>query len=115
MGTPTVIPVWFGGVTGVSNVVDISDVAAVVGLIMPPDWTPAVMSIEGSADGVAFHQLYEGRSPARTAFNVPPGAMVVIDPSRLRCCKALRLISGDPAKPTPQGEAREFGLIVEMA
>jgi len=37
MGTPTVIPLWFGGVTGISNAVDLSAVSAVLGLIMPPD------------------------------------------------------------------------------
>ena len=42
MGTPTVIPLWFGGVTGVSNAIDISTAKAVVGLIMPPNWTPAI-------------------------------------------------------------------------
>ena len=113
MGTPTVIPVWFGGVTGISNIVDISTAKAVVGLIMPPAWTPAVVTVEGSADGANFYTMYEGRSANRISFNVPPGTIAVVNPNLLRCCKAIRLISGDRNVLIPQGEAREFGLIVE--
>jgi hypothetical protein len=115
MGNPTVMPLWFGGVTGISNVMDISGVEAVVGLIMPPAWTPAVVTIEGSANGVDFYPMYEGRNTTLLSFKVPPGTMIAIDPSHLRCCKAIRLISGMPGQSIPQGEPREFGLIVEMA
>ena len=113
MSTPTVIPVWFGGVTGISNVVDISTAKAVVGVIMPPAWTPAVITIEGSADGANFYSMYDGRNSTRLQFNVPPGTIIALDPNRLRCCKAIRLISGDRNNLIPQGEAREFGIIVE--
>ena len=113
MGTPTVIPLWFGGVTGVSNAVDISTVKAVVGLIMPPAWTPATVTIEGSADGANFYTMYEGRNSSRISFSVPPNTFVALRPDLWRCCKALRLISGDRNNLVPQGEAREFGLVVE--
>jgi len=113
MGTPTVIPLWFGGVTGISNAVDISTAKAVVGLIMPPDWTPAIITIEGSADGANFYTMYDGMNSTRLQFNVPPGTIIALNPDRLRCCKALRLISGDRYNLIPQGEAREFGLVVE--
>ena len=114
MGTPTVIPLWFGGVTGISNVVDLSTAKAVVGLIMPLAWTPAIVTIEGSADGANFYALYEGRNSTRIQFNVPPGSIITLDTNRLRCCKALRLLSGDRTNLVPQGEAREFGLVVEV-
>jgi hypothetical protein len=113
MGTPTVIPLWFGGVTGISNVVDISAATAVVGLIMPTDWTPSFVTIQGSVDGAEFHTMYDGTRSTRLTFDVPPGTIIAISPNRLRCCKAIRLISGDPNNPTPQGFAREFGLVVE--
>ena len=113
MGTPTVIPVWFGGVTGISNIVDISTAKAVVGLIMPPAWTPAVVTIEGSANGTDFYTMYDGRSSTQLSFTVPPGMLIAINPNRLRCCKAIRLISGSRNVLIPQGEAREFGLVIE--
>ena len=114
MGTPTIMPLWFGGETGISNTLDISGVTAVVGLIMPETWLTATVTIQGSPDGERFFTLYEGRNQTRVSFNVPLGMMVVVRPDILRCCKAIRLVSGDPAHPMPQGEAREFGLVVEM-
>ena len=96
MGTPTVIPVWFGGVTGISNIVDISTAKAVVGLITPPAWTPAVVTIEGSADGTNFYTMYDGQEFDPAQFQRAAGH-AYSDQSQivLRCCKAIRLISGD--------------------
>jgi hypothetical protein len=113
MGKPTVIPVWFGGVTGVSNVADISLAKAVVGLVMPPDWTPAIITLEGSPDGLNFYPIYEGMSSTRIQFSVPPGSLIPIDPNRLRCCQAIRLLSGGREELVPQGAPREFGLVIE--
>jgi hypothetical protein len=115
MGSPTILPVWFGGVTGVSNVIDISAVSAVVGLIMPPAWTPAIVTIEGSPNGADFYTMYDGMSTDLLKFSVPPGMLIAINPNRMRCCKALRLISGTRDSLVPQGDPREFGLVVEMA
>jgi hypothetical protein len=109
---PTIMPLWFGGVTGVSNVIDISLVKAVVGLIMPTDWTPALVTIEGSANGADFYTMYE-RGGIRLSFNVPPGTMSSINPDRFRCCQAFRLLSGDRDNLIPQDEPREFGVVVE--
>ena len=113
MGTPTIIPVWFGGVTGISNVVDISAATAVVGLITPPAWTSTFVTIEGSADGVTFYAMYDGMGSTRLQFSVPPGAIIALNPNRLRCCKAVRLVSGDRNNLVPQVVAREFGLVIE--
>ena len=112
MGTPTIIPLWFGGVTGISNVIDITTAKAVVGLIMPPDWTPAIVTVEGSANGTDFYTMYE-RGGVRLSFNVPPGTMSAINPDRFRCCKAFRLLSGDRNILVPQIEPREFGVVIE--
>jgi hypothetical protein len=111
--TPVIIPLWFGGVTGVSNVIDISAVKAVVGLIMPPAWTPAVVTIEGSPNGTDFYAMYE-RGVTQLSFAVPPGSMIAINPDRMRCCKAFRLLSGTRAVLVPQIEPREFGVVVEQ-
>ena len=76
--TPTVVPLWFGGVTGISNVIDLSGYAAVVGLIMPPDWTPAVVTIEGSANGTDFYPMYDGMGSTILSFSVPPGSIIAV-------------------------------------
>lgn len=115
MLAPTVLSLWFGGTTGISNVLDISTATAVVGIIMPTDWTPAIVTIEGSADGTTFYELYDGMAARELAFNVGPGTMVSINPDRLRCCKAIRLRSGTRDQVVPQGPAREFFIIVEGA
>ena len=82
-----------------SNALDISLVANVVGLIMPPDWTPAVVSIEGSANGTDFYPIYDGMTATdlngsgqcrHPRFNDGDA----INPNRLRCCMAIRLRSG---------------------
>ena len=113
MGTPTVLPLWFGGVTGISNAVDISTATAVVGLITPTAWTDAVVTIEGSADGANFYTMYDGMKSTILSFTVPPNTIVAISPNRLRCCKAIRLISGVRPNLVPQIDPREFGLIIE--
>jgi hypothetical protein len=110
--TLTVVPLWFGGVSGVSNVMDVSAIT-VVGLIMPPDWTPAIVTIEASIDGIDFFPMYDGMGSTKLAFSVPAGAMVGIHPERLRCCNKIRLISGDRNALVPQVVPREFGLITE--
>jgi hypothetical protein len=114
MAKPTVIPLWFGGVTGISNVADLSLVKTVVGIITPSAWTPAIVTVEGSANGVDFFTLYEGRTASRISFHVPPGCIIPIASDLLRCCQAVRLLSGDRSGLIPQVDPREFGLIAEM-
>ena len=116
MSKPDVIPLWFGGQTGISNALDISLVSAVVGIIMPTDWTPAAVAIEGSANGTDFYTIYDSTAATELRFNVGPGTMVAVNPNRLRCCMAIRLRSGGHDKPPiPQGVPREFGIVVERA
>lgn len=116
MPKPTVLPLWFGGQTGISNSLDISMVDAVVGIIAPPDWTPTVVSIDGSANGTDFYPIYDTTASSELRFNVKAGTMVAINPNRLRCCMAIRLRSGSHDVPAvPQGVPREFGIVVETA
>src|SRR5258707_13760216 len=111
MPIPSALSLWFGGTTGISNVLDLSTVTAIVGIIMPDDWTPAIVTIEGSADGTTFHELFDGQAGAILQFNVRPGTMVAVNPDRLRCCKAIRLRSGTHDNVVPQGVAREFFVV----
>lgn len=114
MGKPTIIPVWFGGETGISNVCDLTQVKNVVGIVTPAAWTPAALTVEGSPDGANFYPMYDGMSIRMLSIQVAPGTIVSISPDRLHCCAAIRLLSGMRGNLIPQGSPREFSLIVEL-
>src|SRR4029077_6828534 len=97
----------------ISETVDLAGVTAVVGLVMPNDWTPAVVTVQGSPDGVFFHDLRDGFSGVELSFNVRGDTMVMINPNRLRCCIAVKLRSGTRDNPVVQQALRQFGLVVE--
>ena len=115
MPTPTLISFWFGGDTGISNIVDLTAVTAVVGIVMPTDWTPAVVTVQASPDGQNFYTMYEGRNRTLMSFQVPPNMYIAISPNQMRGLKALRLVSGTIDAPIPQGTPREFFLVVETS
>src|SRR3954468_21817301 len=114
MPSPTVLPLTMD-VTGISPALDISGASAVVGVIMPSAWTPAVVSLQGSADGTNFYDIYDGLNGADLFFNVKPGSFVSVNSNRLRGCVAIKLRSGTPIKKVPQAAARVFGIVVETA
>ena len=87
----------------------------VVGLVTPDEsWRPAVVTLQGSPDGVNFYDFYDGITGEELAFNVVPNTMGMINPNRLRCCQAVILRSGTRAAPIPQTSGvRIFGIVVE--
>jgi len=87
----------------------------VVGLVAPDEsWRPAVVTLQGSPDGVNFYDLYDGVTGQELSFNVVPHTMVMINPNRMRSCQAVILRSGTRAAPVPQtGGVRIFGVVVE--
>jgi hypothetical protein len=88
---------------------------AVVGLVMPTEsWTPALVTLQGSPDGVNFYDVHDGMTGEELTFNVVPNTMVMINPNRMRCCQAVILRSGTRAAPIPQTSGvRIFGIVVE--
>jgi hypothetical protein len=92
----------------VSNVVKLFSYA-VVGLTVPADWTPAVMSVIVSPDGNEFYDLFDGTGHEFT-FNVVPGAMIQIDPVLLSCAVAVKLRSGTRDAPVAQQADCVFAL-----
>jgi len=87
----------------------------VVGIAMPTEsWIPAVVTLQGSPDGVNFYDLYDGMPGSELAFNVVPNTMVMINPNRMRPCQAIILRSGTRKNPVPQTSGvRIFGIVVE--
>src|SRR5438477_12015370 len=101
--------------SGISDVLNITGASAVVAIVMPAAWTAAVVSIDGSPDGINFYEMRDGITGAPLNFNIKPGSIVSINPNRLRGCKAIRLRSGTPTNPVPQTATRVFGVVVESS
>ena len=80
---------------------------------MPASWTPAVASIQGSPDGTTFYDLRDGVPGTELIFNVVPNSLVMLNPNRMRSCKAVKLRSGTAAAPIAQNVACTFGVVVE--
>jgi hypothetical protein len=86
----------------------------IIGIIMPAGWAPAVVvSVQGSADGVNFYDLYDGVTAKELSFNVKQNSMVAISPNRLCCCTAIKLRSGTTSSPVMQPIACQFSIIVQ--
>jgi hypothetical protein len=110
---PTVLTVLIRGGETLSDVVDLTGATAVVGVVMPPEWTAALVTVQGSPDGVFFHDLHDGVTGIELAFNARPGSLVMLNPNRMRSCVAIRLRSGTHDQPVVQELTRQFGIVVE--
>lgn len=114
MATISVKPAAFAARATMSGTVDLTGTTAIVGLVMPVSgWTPALVTVQGSPDGTTFYDLHDGMPGTELAFNVPMNSMVMLNPNRLRNCKAVKLRSGTAAAPVMQNAAVTFGVVVE--
>lgn len=104
----------FAARQSMSDRVDLTGVAAVVGVIMPTaNWKDAVVSLQGSPDGINFFDMYDGVAAKELIFNAKMGSLVMLNPNRMRACKAIGLRSGTSAAPVIQPAACLFGVVVE--
>lgn len=81
-----------------------------VGIAMPAAWTAAVMTFQGSVDGLTYQSCYDMSGneitvQAGQALNhgIPPGA--------LAGWKFLKIRSGTTAAPVSQGAARTVTMV----
>jgi hypothetical protein len=95
-----------------SDTVDLSS-GVIVGIIMPAQWTGAIVTLQGSLDGEIFYDLYDGMTAREVTFNVQPSSIVAVSPDWMRCCSAIRLRSGAGGAPVAQAAERQFVVIVE--
>lgn len=89
----------------------------VVGLVMPPAWTPARLTIQVSPDGVAYHDMYTfydltSTTPTEFKANVVPGAIIATDPDTMLMAHSIKLRSGTRDEPVAQEAARQFTVII---
>jgi hypothetical protein len=113
MTTISIRPAAFAARGTMSAIVDLTGATAIVGLVMPATWTPALVTIQGSPDGTIFYDLHDGVPGTELAFNVSVNSMVMLNPDRMRCCKAVKLRSGTAAAPIMQSAACQFGVVIE--
>lgn len=102
--------------SSLSTVVD-NGGTRVVGIIMPDAWTAARVSVQVSADGSVFHDLFNvnlksGTSPSEIVFNVEPGVTVPINPNTLMLARYIKLRSGTRDEPVNQEADRTFTVLV---
>ena len=97
-----------------SNTVELAD-NYVVGLIMPPQWTPARVTILSAVDDINFFDLFrfgeDGTTPTEIKFNVAPNSILAIDPNTMLMARYLKLRSGTRDEEVPQEAARVFSVI----
>jgi len=110
---PTVLTAIISAGETLSGVVDLAGATAVVGVVMPPEWTSATATILGSPDGVFFYDLHDGVTGLELGFNVRAGSLVMLNPNRLRSCVAIQMRSGTRDNPVVQEGTRQFGVVVE--
>jgi hypothetical protein len=85
----------------------------IIGIIMPPAWTAAVVTMQGSSDGINFYDVYDGVTAKEFAFNLKPNSMAPITSNRMCCFTSIKLRSGTSALPVMQNLACQFGVIVQ--
>jgi hypothetical protein len=115
MATISVKPAIIAARASMSSAVDLTGTTATVGVIMPQavNWSPAIVTVLGSADGTTFYDLFDGTAGIELVFNARPGSMVMLNPNRMRCCRAVMLRSGTHNAPVIQAIACTFGVVVE--
>jgi hypothetical protein len=98
-----------------SDTVDCGD-NYVVGMIMPPNWTTAHVSVLLSTDNINFSDLFtfdaDSTSATEYIFNVAPAVMIAINPTTMLPARYLKLRSGKRSHPVPQTAARDFTVMM---
>lgn len=84
--------------------------AAVVGIIMPAEWTAAPLTLQGSADGAAFADLYDPFG-AEIVIAAAASRHIVIPPASLNGLAAIKLRSGTAGAAVNQGAARSITVV----
>jgi hypothetical protein len=84
-------------------------------LIMPAAWTAAILTFQGSIDGVNFYDLFDeaGNEIQYTAAAMAllVGKMVPVDAYDSAACNYIKLRSGTSASAVNQTVARTFGIV----
>lgn len=78
---------------------------SLVGLVMPSGWTAANLTMQGSADGVTFGDLWDDTAEY-TIVSAAASRLLLLDPIKFLPLRALKLRSGTAGTPVNQGADR---------
>jgi hypothetical protein len=83
-----------------------------VRVVMPEEWTPAVLTFEMSVDGVDYHRLVDPKG-SEVRINMKPGTTVIV-PQDWRALAFIKLCSGTSDRPITQTEQRDFVAVIKV-
>jgi len=97
----------------ISDAIDItsSQGKSISGVIIPDEWTPALLSFQLSQDGTTYKDLYSVNG-FELSLNITPGTRLVFDTTWSLAAGYVRFRSGSRHYPIIQTEDRVFGTVI---
>jgi len=92
-----------------SDAVDLGRLSP-VGILIPATWTAAVLTFQGSPDGVTYGKMCDTAGEVQIA-SVAGGEYVVLNPLAFGGVRFLKVRSGTAAAAVAQGGARTLRLV----
>ena len=93
-----------------SNAVTI-DESMLLGLVLPSSWTTADLTLQASADGTNFANVYDAAGTEVT-IKAAASRYVTLDPASFAGMTAIKLRSGTSGSPVNQGGERSITVVV---
>ena len=96
-----------------SDAIDItsSQGKSISGVIVPDDWTPALLSFQLSQDGSKYADLYS-IAGFELSLNITPGTRLVFDTTWSLAAGFIKFRSGSRGYPVIQTADRIFGTVI---
>lgn len=85
--------------------------ATIVGIVMPAAWTTGNLTMQASADGEDYNDVYD-RYGTETNIPVAANRHVNLSPAELTSMRYVKLRSGTSGTPVNQAAARTIILVV---
>lgn len=95
--------------SSLSDAIDLNG-TTLVGYIIPSAWTAADITIQGSADGTNFHDLYNS-SGNEIKHVVDADQFITLSPSGMACLRHIKIRSGTSSTPVNQAAQRVITLV----
>lgn len=104
------IPVTIASGASLSGIVDLGPLRA-FGVLMPASWTTANLTLQASADGVNFYNVYDD-SGAEVTITVAASQYVILaSPAKMLGLRWIKVRSGTSGSAVNQGADRTMNII----
>ena len=87
------------------------DKSLLLGLVLPGTWTTADLTLQASADGTTFGNVYDAAGTEVT-IKAAASRYVTLDPASFAGMKAIKLRSGTSGSPVNQDGERSITVVV---